>query len=61
VIVGCSGGVLQHEGEESKVRVMATWPEGLQGQCSLEGGERVVAAIILGEAASLRLARVDRR
>jgi hypothetical protein len=33
------GGVLQNQGEERKVRGMATWPEGLRGWCSLEGGK----------------------
>jgi hypothetical protein len=32
VIVGGSGGVLEHEGEERKVRSMATWPKGLRGR-----------------------------
>jgi hypothetical protein len=48
VIVCGSGGVLEHEGEERKVRGMATWPEGLQGRRSSEGGKMVAAAIILG-------------
>jgi hypothetical protein len=62
VIVGSSGGVLEHEGEERKVGGMATWPEGLQGRRSPVVGEKmVVAAIILGEAAALQLARLDRR
>jgi hypothetical protein len=61
VIIGGSGGVLEHEGEERKVRGMATWSEGLRGRRSPEGGKMVAAAIILGEVVALRLARVDRR
>jgi hypothetical protein len=59
VIVGGNDGVLEHKGEERKG--MTTWPEGHQGWRSSEGGEMVAAAIILGEAATLRLAGVDRR
>jgi hypothetical protein len=29
MVVGGSGGVLEHDGEERKERGMATWPEGL--------------------------------
>jgi hypothetical protein len=39
VVVGHSGGVLKHEGEEKKVRGMATWPEGLRRRRSLERGK----------------------
>jgi hypothetical protein len=49
VIVGGSGGILEHEGEARKVRGIATWLEGLLGWRSLEGGgDMVAAAIILG-------------
>jgi hypothetical protein len=61
VIVGGNDGVLEHKGEERKVRGMTTWPEGLQGWRSSEGGEMVAAAIILGEAATLWMAGVDKR
>jgi hypothetical protein len=40
VSLGDGGGVLQHEGEEREVRGMTTWPEGLRGHCSPEGGKR---------------------
>jgi hypothetical protein len=40
MIVGGSGGVVEHEGAERKVRGMATWPEGLRRRCSPEGGGR---------------------
>jgi hypothetical protein len=39
VVFGHSGGVLKHEGEEKKVRGMATWPEGLRRRRSLERGK----------------------
>jgi hypothetical protein len=38
VVVGGNGGVLEHEGEERKVRGMSTWSEGLQGWRSPERG-----------------------
>jgi hypothetical protein len=62
VIVGGSGGILEHEGEARKVRGIATWLEGLLGWRSLEGGgEYGGSSDNPGEAAALRLARVDRR
>jgi hypothetical protein len=36
---GDSGRVLQHEGEERKVRAMATWLKGLRGRRSPKGGK----------------------
>jgi hypothetical protein len=39
VVVGGSSGVLEHEGEEKKVRGMATWPERLRRRRSPEGRE----------------------
>jgi hypothetical protein len=56
VVVGGSGGVLEHEGEERKVRGMATWPEGLRGRRSPKGGggKTATAVTILGEVAALR-------
>jgi hypothetical protein len=39
VVVGGSSGVLEHKGEEKKVRGMATWPKRLQRRRSPEGRE----------------------